>query len=238
LILLDPSPFPYVYGWALLPTLAGLSFADRFKRLDGRFIVAAVGFAGAASMAALTLPYPLLKGRQAPTGSNFRVLLDRPLSSSDISKQSTEALVALMISGRFQQSLGNQLAIRQAICKRVQGTVLAVWQNHPICLPDASYYWYELKWPNILAGGEPPQPAPWFEAIFENCPPEIMIWSVPGGASELNPWAKNLLRGYVLYDGFAVRRITAGKDSYGTESSRLSNGCSSAKHRGPLPNRT
>jgi hypothetical protein len=116
-----------------------------------------------------------------------------------------ERLVSLMLSGEEQQSLSNQLLIREELCRRIEGTVLSAWQSHPICTPDATYYWFSVKWPNINADGPPPKPEPWFQAIFAERRPDLFIWQIPGPPVRLNPWALSLLKGYEVEPGFAVR---------------------------------
>lgn len=205
LILFDPSPFPYVYAWAVLPTLAGLGLLQGLAVRDERPIVAAAGSALAAGIALMVTAYPLLTGRSAETGSNYRLIPDSPLSESVIEHLPTSDLIKLILTGRTQHSLANQLATRRALCHRVDGPVLSVWQYHPICLPDSAYFWYPMKWPNIWSDGDAPKPTHWFEAMFESNPPSLFIWATPGRRSELNPWSRGLLRNYVIHDGYALK---------------------------------
>jgi hypothetical protein len=131
-----------------------------------------------------------------------------------------------MVSRDHQQSLANQLLVRSELCRRIEETVLSAWQSHPICAPDATYYWFSVKWPNIGVQGQQSQPEPWFAAIFRQRPPDVFIWAVPGAPVSLNRWVRSLLSGYEVEPGFAIRRdvIAGAKGSYGTAASPPSNG--------------
>lgn len=205
LIFLDPSPFPYVYAWAVIPSLAGIALAESLVKIDASKFAAAVGTTCASGMALAIIFYPIVTGHAAPTASNYRLLPDPPLASASIERLSLDQLVSLMLSREQQQSLSNQLLVREELCRRIRGTVLSAWQSHPICAPDATYYWFSVKWPNINAAGPPPKPAPWFGAIFSERPPDLFIWQIPGPPVRLNPWALSLLKGYEVEAGFAVR---------------------------------
>jgi hypothetical protein len=227
LIFFDPSPFPYVYGWSMVPSLAGLGLAGTVFTVDARKWIAAVGVGCAVLLALAITLYPWISGHEAAPGSNYRVLLDRPLHREAVRELPLEELIKLQLSHDRQQSLANQLLVREELCRRVRGPVLAAWQNHPICLFDAGYDWWSVKWPNFLAG-QSAGPAPWFEATFRNNPPKLFIWDtgIPGVTLTLNRWAADLLRGYKLEAGFAIRldATPAGKGSSDTAANQRNNG--------------
>jgi len=208
LILVDPSPFPYVYAWALIPSLVGLTLADGF--LDARTWLAVLGIAGAGMVACAIFLYPVMTGRQAAVGSNYRLLPDAGLQQSIVRRLSTVELIRLMLSRDHQQSLSNQLLVREELCRRFPGTALSAWQSHPICMRDATYYWFSVKWPNIGDEGAPPEHPGWFAEIFQNRPPDLFIWNsgTSGVPIRLSPWVMNLLADYQLQEGFAVRRVS------------------------------
>lgn len=205
LIFFDPSPFPYVYAWAVIPSLAGIASAESLFKIDASKLAAAVGATCASGIALVMILYPIVTGHPAPTASNYRLLPDPPLTASSIQRLSLDRLASLMLSREQQQSLSNQLLVREELCRRLKGTVLSAWQSHPICAADATYYWFSVKWPNINAKGPQPEPEPWFETIFTERRPDLFIWQIPGPPVRLNPWALSLLKDYEVEPGFAVR---------------------------------
>lgn len=205
LIFVDPSPFPYVYGWAIIPCLAGLSLAGTLLSMDARKWLAVLGAACAAAIAAATMAYLLFGGRVPPVGSNYRVLLDRPIDAASVVRMPIEELVALELSREHQQSLTNQLLVREELCRRIDGQVLAAWQTHPICVHDANYNWFSVKWPDIGRDVPPAGHEPWFERMFTSTPPDLFIWEVPGASPTLGRWVLNLLGTYKIEPGFAIR---------------------------------
>lgn len=205
LIFVDPSPFPYVYGWAMIPCLAGLSLAGELFDIDARKGLVAIGAGCAAVMASLTLVYPLISGRAPPVGSNYRFLPDDPIDAAALQKMPLGRLIELELGREHQQSLANQLFVREELCRRIDGRVLAAWQSHPICLHDAAYYWFSVKWPDIGSNGFPSSRQSWFARMFAEDPPDLFIWHVPGASATLNPWVMSLLHEYAIASGFAVR---------------------------------
>jgi hypothetical protein len=220
LIFFDPSPFPYVYGWALIPCLAGLALADELFQIDARKWVSGLAVAGGGSLAAVTIAYPLIVGSAPPAGSNYRVLPDPPLDAEAVRGLPLKRLMALELRREHQQSLANQLMVREEICRRINGSVMSFWQSHPICLQDATYYGFSIKWPNIGLKG-PPTREQWFEEVFKRNPPSLVIWTIPGAVVTLSPWAESLLNGYDIENGFAIRAdpIGARKDNSGRAAS-------------------
>lgn len=224
LIFVDPSPFPYVYAWTLIPGLVGLTFAEQF--VDARKWLAALGTAAAAGVAGAVILYPVVTGREAPVGSNYRLFPDPNLSRQAVHRLSVPDLVRLMLSREHQQSLFNQLLIRAELCRRVAGTVLSAWQSHPVCMRDATYYWFSIKWPNINLAGPPPAHARWFTELFRRRPPDIFIWDpgLRGAPMLLNPFTMSLLGSYEIHAGFALRRVsTAATDSFDRATTRPNN---------------
>jgi hypothetical protein len=209
LIFLDPSPFAYVYAWAAIPTLVGCSMTGEVFAFDARKLLTAAGAVFAFGIAGLAAAYPMVRGHPAPVGSSYRVLLDGPVDRAWLRHLPDEQLLRLMIARTGQQSLQNQIEIRSELCGRFRGKVLSAWQAHPICLYDASYYWFTLKWPDTLAGA-PPLPV-WFADIFRRRPPDIFIFSVPGNSRTLSAEMQELLTGYDTDPaGFAIRRDRSG----------------------------
>ena len=205
LIFVDPSPFPYVYGWAMIPCLAGLSLADTLFDVDISKTLAALDAACAAAIASVTIAYPLVGGRMPPVGSNYRVLPDDPIDGAAIGQMPLEKLVALELSREHQQSLANQLLVREELCRRIDGRALSAWQSHPICVHDATYYWFSVKWPGIGRDSAPAERKPWFERMFTDAPPDLFIWEVPGASPRLSEWVLSLLGRYKVEPGFAIR---------------------------------
>ena len=186
----------------------GLTLAEHL--IDARRWLAAVGVAGAGMIAGAIFLYSPMSGRQAAVGSNYRLLPDAELSPQVVRGLSVVELIRLMLSRDHQQSLANQILVREELCRRLPGTALSAWQNHPICMRDATYYWFSVKWPNIGDEGPPPQHAEWFAEVFRRSPPDLFIWnSGAGGAPvRLNPWVMNLLGDYDVNPGFALRRVS------------------------------
>lgn len=227
LIFFDPSPFPYVYAWSIIPSLGALPLSGRLMNIDARIFIATLGSACAAILAAAIILYSVITGREAPVGSNYRVLLDPALPKAEIRRMSLEGLIRLELSRSGQQSLANQLLVREELCRRVPGRVLAVWQSHPICLADAAYDWWSFKWPNITATGSGAPPR-WFIWIFQASPPDLFIWNtgIRGAPLTLNRWATSLLHKYCVQPGFAIRRdlLRGAIDSSGRAANRPNNG--------------
>lgn len=201
LILLDPSPFEYVYSWVALPMVIGMvSIAPALAGI-GAFLAAALWLS-------LSIAYVGAKGHQPPTLSSYRLTLDPPIGPLD--RLSTQAMVELMIDHRGQENLWNQLVVMSAVCRRVHGPVLTVFASNPICLHDADFYWLELHWPgwaqatNRTAVMTPAE----FAAVFRDRRPALFIWrSYFGATVPLEPvLRRELASGYEVHDGFALRR--------------------------------
>jgi len=224
LIFVDPSPFPYVYAWTVIPSLVGLTLADGLFRFDARRLLAAAGAAGGAMIAIAILSYPAVTGRRAPTGSNYRLMPDARIPPETARQMPVDALVMLMLARDRQQSLGNQLLVREELCRRIDGTVMSVWQTHPICLPDASYEWWSYRWPDIGLDGELAPHDAWFQRIFRERAPSLFIWDprLPGAQVHLNSRILGHLADYEVGPGYALRKGTpmAATNSSGRAASR------------------
>jgi hypothetical protein len=213
LIMFDPSPFPYVYAWSVIPALAGLALAGDVWHFEAKKLLTGLGSAFAAAFVAMAVSYPLLAGHQPPTGSNYRVLLDAPLQADELRRTQTNQLVRMMLNGERQHSLRNQLAVRAELCGRLR-LVLSTWQKHPICVHDASYQWYEIRWPDLQS--ERGQLPVWFAEIFRKHRPDLFIFAAHGPPGPLSRAAQSALDGYAVDPaGFAIRA----SDSCGTGSS-------------------
>jgi hypothetical protein len=204
LIFADPAPYAYVYGWAAVPVVVGLLLTEGVLVRDSRPFLATTALALAALLAGLIVGYLVVKGHQPRTGSILRAQMDPPISDDTIRRMKTDRLVVMMISGQGQQSLSNQLAVRSEVCRRIDGRVLSVWAYHPICLRDASYYWYEVKWPGIWKDTVPNDRSA-FANVFRKTPPSLFIWSGGKSPRNLNDWASGLITGYRKYPQFALR---------------------------------
>jgi hypothetical protein len=205
LIALDPSPYQYVYGWAALPTLAGIGLLGRYSL---RGLHAGLAFAGSASamvLVSLSLAHSA-GGRPPAPGTILRITYDSPIASDELRRSTTARLMAMTVRNERQQGLWNQLAILTEICGRIRGPVLASFYAHPICLRDARYDWAGLKWPPLLEGSVAGGSKAEFEALFARQPPELVAWGKQHVTPEPSPWGKSLLKDYSLHDGFALRR--------------------------------
>ena len=205
LILVDPSPFQYVYGWAALPTLAGIALLGR---MSARGLDAGLAFAGGAlalALVSLSIAHTI-SGRPPLAGSILRITYDPPIARADLQRAPTPRLLSMMVSAERQQGLWNQLALLSEICRRLPGPVLAKFYAHPICVPDARYDWAGLKWPAMLAGESDQGTGPEFAALFANRPPQLVAWGKHHYTPPLTPWGRRLLKDYAVYDGFALHR--------------------------------
>lgn len=196
LILVDPSPFQYVYGWSVIPVIAGIGFLPAF-------IAPLVAGTLSMTLAALSIAYTVSKGHSPPTGSIYRLTYDAKIDGLD--RLPTHRILSMMVSGEGQQGLWNELAVREQVCRRIRGEVLSTFAAHPICLRDSQYEWVGLTWPGIEPGmnnGDRQS----FAKIFEEDPPALFIWRAPLQKQSLDPWVTALLKDYAVGDGYAVHR--------------------------------
>lgn len=209
LVALDPSPFQYVYGWSMLPTLAGIGLLGRHSV---RGLHAGLAFAAAAlaiSLASFSLAHVARTGSAPRPGSILRLTYDRPLDQQRLRRAPTERLVAMMVSTEGQQGLWNQLAVLAEICRRIRSPALTKFYANPICLRDARYDWAGLRWPPLLEGSGSAGSAREFETLFATRPPPLVAWGKHHFSPEPTPWGRTLLRDYEIHDGFALRRDVA-----------------------------
>ena len=202
MVVLDPAPYQYVFGWAAVPAVLGLVSVSLPLAL---FFPASV----AAALLCLSIGYGLAKGEAPPTASYFRLTFDATLSEREIAALPTPDLVALLISDKHQKNLASQLRVRSEVCRRLGGTTLAIYDTHPVCLDDATFYWTALRWPALAEGDRPTQLALPNDAFWQTllaARPTVIIWShrwAPPPA--LLPATKQRLACcYEIHDGFAV----------------------------------
>ena len=201
LILADPSPYQYVYGWAALPALAGLSLIG--DRDPGRLHFGLGGIAAFLSLTAVVLSFA---GPTPRPGSILRLTYDRPFASGELDKASTAWLLQMATRSERQQGLWNQLALFGEICRRVPGPVLSKFYANMICQKDALYDWAGLQWPPIFEDDPSTVSRAEFERLFASHPPALVAWGKQHYVPRLNPWGRALLADYDIYEGYALKR--------------------------------
>ncbi|MEO8176471.1 MAG: hypothetical protein ABI626_07410 [Sphingomicrobium sp.] len=206
LIVVDPSPFQYVYGWSTLPVLAGIALLRRnsMPRLHAGLAV----FSGALALSLVTLSIAnsAAAGHPPRPGSILRLTYDAPFGTGELRQATTPRLLAMMISNERQQGLWNQLPLLSEICRRFRGPVLTKFYANPICLHDARYDWAGITWPPLLEGEDSAATSAEFEALFAAHPPELVAWGKLHYSPPLTPWGRAMLKDYAIYPGFALRR--------------------------------
>lgn len=197
LILLDPSPYQYVYGWAAIPTLAGIALlGDRSRPL--------LAFASA-SLAALAIVLSVTGPTPRP-GSMLRLTLDQKFEEGELASASTAELMRLSTTSQRQQGLWNQLALYGEICRRIPGPVLTKFYANIICQKDSLYDWAGLQWPPIFEDDTSTASRAEFERLFESNPPALVAWGKQHYTPRLNPWGRALLADYDIHEGYALKR--------------------------------
>lgn len=208
LILVDPSPFQYVYGWAMLPVLAGLALLVRSYGPPAR--AALVSSAAAVTIAMLSVSLGSLASGAVPRpGSFVRISYDAPFEKGALQSLSLPQLMRMLVTTERQEGLWNQLALYSEICRRVDGPVLTRFYASPICLPDVRYDWAGLKWADLLAGEPARMPRARFAAMLAQTQPRLIAWGKQHFTPPLSDWGKQLLRDYDVHEGFAIRREAA-----------------------------
>jgi len=152
LIVVDPGPFGYVYGWAMIPTLYGLL---RFEKILP-FVAGSMAF----GLCALSLTYPIWRGHPVPTGNVADLTLDRPQSYSN---DTTPDLVRKLIK---PHELWDQLSIRTELCRRIRRPVAVYFWYQPICLNDALPDWIGLTWTSKAVADAKPALVVWRNGNF------------------------------------------------------------------------
>jgi hypothetical protein len=201
LILLDPSPYQYVYGWAALPTLAGLAVLG--DRSTERLHAGLAGIAATLTVVAISLS---TAGPTPRAGSILRLTYDRPFAAAELTRASTPRLLQMATRSDRQQGLWNQLALYSEICRRMPGPVLTKFYANLICQNDALYDWAGLQWPPIFENDSSTASRAEFERLFANNPPALVAWGKQHYVPRLNPWGRALLANYDIYEGYALRR--------------------------------
>jgi hypothetical protein len=204
LVVIDPAPYEYVYGWAAVPAVVGVAGASGV-------LAAAFPLALAGVLVAASIDYGLRTGQPPPASSFLRLTFDAPLARAEVERLPTAELAALLISDARQKFLGNQLRVRSELCRRLGGTVLASFDTHPVCLPDALYYWTAIRWPALAEGDAPSTgalPQQEFERMFLQARPRVLLWGHRWEAPRpLLPTTRGMLACcYDLHDGFALAR--------------------------------
>lgn len=181
LIVADPLPNGYAYGWAMIPAVSGLALAAKALRRES--VLAQAGFASALGMLCLTVSYPFRNG-PAPAGSYAKLTIDQPLSKDRIGRDSTPQLASLLLR---PMDPWTQLRVREELCRRVRGEVAAFFWYQPVCLQDAM----PQKWiGQFVTASE-------MREVLKSRPPELIVWGAKPAWPDLS--------GYSVYPGFAVQ---------------------------------
>jgi hypothetical protein len=200
LILVDPSPYQYVYGWAAIPALAGLAMlGDREPQRNQSLL------SGISAGVALVVVSLSLSGPTPPTGSMLRLTYDRSFAG-ELKQMPTAELLRLNATTERQQGLWNQLALFSEICRRVPGPVVTKFYANMICQKDSLHDWPGLKWPELFEGYPSQAPRADFERLFAERPPALLAWGKQHYNPPLNPWGRALLADYDIYEGYALKR--------------------------------
>lgn len=201
LILADPSPYQYVYGWAAIPTLAGLSLLGNSapQRLHAGLAISS------GLLAVLTISLSLSGSTPRP-GSMLRLTYDAPFGSGELARSSTPELLRIATTSERQQGMWNQLALYGEICRRIPGPVLTKFYANMICQRDALYDWAGLQWPPIFEDDPSQASRVAFEQLFAEHPPALVAWGKQHYVPKLNPWGRALLADYDIYEGYALKR--------------------------------
>lgn len=229
LVLLDPSPYQYVYGWAALPSLAGIALLGRRSPTRLQAALAAIAAGLAALLLALSTAYVAANRRVPPTGSVLRISHDAPVARAELRRASTGQLVEKMVTMEGQQGLWNQLPLLSEICRRIDGPVLSTFYANPVCLHDARRDWPGLEWLAVFEGRGRPQTVRELERLVAERPPRLIAWGKQHHRPELPAGLRESLSDYTVYDGFALHgSVAAGGVS---EDSRVTRGVVSPMSR-------
>lgn len=204
LILVDPSPYQYVYGWAVIPVLAGLSMLGdrRPERLHQALAIGSSSLAAVAIILSVSGPTPR-------AGAMLRLTYDRPFANGELARASTPRLLQMATRSERQQGVWNQLALFSEICRRQPGPVLTKFYANMICQKDALYDWAGLQWPPIFEDDLATASREEFERLFAERPPALVAWGKQHYVPRLDPWGRALLAEYDIYEGYALRRQRA-----------------------------
>lgn len=202
LILIDPAPYQYVYGWATIPVVFGVvSFSPRLATV----LAGGVAVLYAPAVFAFVQASPFAP----PLGSVLRPFSSPVLSREEVKGLPTPKLVQMMLTGERQRNLQSQLRVREEVCRRTNGTVMAPWSVHPVCLPDANYHWSGLRWPLVAqsaAGADFAWTMDEFLRIITTTRPALFVWRPRPDQLPKLPRAleEPLSSCYDQFDGFAL----------------------------------
>lgn len=186
LILVDPAPYEYVYGWAMIPAVNGLLLASRLVSTRPQALLSAIAGAGALLIPAGTGFDYVVHGNPPRARSQFHVFPDtRRIPVTTLS------ITDLVAASDDPGEIWNQLAARRELCRRISGPVSAVFTVHPICLRDATYEWSGVTWSPRT-----------YEQISNRGRAQLLIWG------DSIPAPRHLAPGYIMGDGFALKGVS------------------------------
>jgi hypothetical protein len=202
LVLLDPAPYQYVYGWAAVPAVLGIASVSRLFTVSYPVLLAAW-------IVSLSVGYTMVKGQAPPASAFFRLTFDPALTERELAALPTRDLVALLTTDEGQKNLAGQLRVRSEACRRLQGLAVATFDTHPVCLHDAMFYWTDLRWP-VLLRGDRARPGTMTREEFGSgiaaARPSVVIWAHRWSApAALLPATRQMLACcYEIHEGFAL----------------------------------
>lgn len=204
LVLLDPAPYQYVYGWAAVPAVVGIVSVAYPLAVAFPFLLAA-------AIIGQSVSYTAARGEAPPTASHLRLTFDPTLPERELADLPTPQLLALLVTDARQKNLTSQLRVRSEVCRRLGGHALATFDTNPVCLRDAMFHWTELHWPAIARGHQPRPGAMSWEAFatqVNTVRPSVIIWTHRWERPRpLQPRTRELLECcYEIHDGFAISR--------------------------------
>lgn len=179
LLLADPLPNGYAYGWAMLPAVAGIGLAA--KQLNREWALPGASAALASAVVVLAGSYYLRIG-QPPIGHYTRLTLSTPIA--DLDRASTPQLASFLLKPADPQT---QLRTREVLCSRIRGQSASYFWYQPVCLNDAM----PQKWiGQFVTDAEKSE-------VLKARPPQLIVWG------DKRAWRN--LNGYSVYPGFALR---------------------------------
>lgn len=158
LIIVDPAPFEYSFGHAVVAVSFVLGLLPALVKSKHRVATASnagVGVYGVLGLAAITLlfagylAFPRLKHRPPPQFLDFAI--HQAPSRRELASATLPQLLDQLVRTEAATSLTEQLRVREAVCRRLKGPVLATFYTHPVCVRDASFYWFHASWPSVYA---------------------------------------------------------------------------------------
>lgn len=204
LVLLDPAPYQYVYGWAAVPAVVGIVSVSPLFSVSFPFLMAA-------GLVSASIGYGVVKGEAPPTASYLRLTVESALSERELAELPTRQLVTLLVTDARQKNLTSQLRVRSEVCRRMDGLSLTTFDTNPVCLHDAMFHWTDLHWPPLAEGDlAAPGAMSWdsFANVIQAARPSLIIWAHRWNSPRpLRPETRQLLECcYEISDGFAISR--------------------------------